>query len=741
MIHSPLYQAGQQFQKSIRGACSAFWSHASATPAFLSNCWAEDRKRLAHAVPVLMGLGIAVYFYLPQEPSMAVALAPLALSVLARLLSGEGNRLCPSELLTVATWIALGFAIAAMRTFILMSPQVVEESQDVDLVGRIVATDTTARGGQRLLVDASDVGQTGAMRLRLSSPRLWPDLQPGDWIRTRADIRPLPAPVMPGGFDFGRKLWFEGVRGTAFTIGEIERVEPQGGESALSRIAARFQRIRDMITGRILAHMSARTGPVAAAFLTGERSGIDEEDNQAMQASSLSHLLSISGLHMMLAGFGVFAAIRYASCLLPAWGSGPALASHPGVKKAAASVALLASLAYLLLSGASIPTQRAFVTVAMAFVAIIADRNAISMRTVAIAATAVLLVMPEAWMDPSFQMSFCAVVVLVAAYEWWSTVRLRYWRDDGWIRRAMSAIAGTAATSVMAGLATAPFAAYHFNRLSAYGVVANVLVMPVVSLVIMPSGVVALLLMPLGLEWLPLQVMDWGLELMLDTAHWVSSWPGAAIGVRAFSIEALMLMSLGVLWTACWHMRWRWLGLLPVFIGLVMAAFSPQPDIIIARTGGNVAVRSADGLLSFASARRSRFDAEMWLRADGDTREISDAIARDSSAFACTPGICIAALQGRRGNVALVQDGAESRVACTQADIVISPRSTASNSGLEACGEGKLSFSGSALQSTGAVSIRFETDGPHVQTVARTRGERPWVAAIRQQPEAELSDQ
>lgn len=741
MIHSPLYQAGQQFQKSIRGTCSAFWSHVAATPSFLANCWVEDRKRLAHAVPVLMGLGIAVYFYLPEEPSMAVALAPLALTVLARLLPREGNRLCPPELTTVTAWIALGFAMAAMRTFILLSPQVVDEVPDVDLVARIIEIDTTARGGQRFLVDAKGDGLSGTMRLRLSSPRLWPELEPGDWVRTRADIRPLPAPVMPGGFDFGRKLWFEGVRGTAFTIGDIEWVDPPADQAFRERFAARFQRIRDMITGRILAHMSARTGPVAAAFLTGERSGIDEEDNQAMQASSLSHLLSISGLHMMLAGFGVFAAIRYAICLLPAFGSRPPLASHPFVKKRAAIVALLASLAYLLLSGASIPTQRAFVTVAMAFVAILADRNAISMRTVAIAATAVLLSTPEAWMDPSFQMSFCAVVVLVAAYEWWNTVRLRYWSDDGWGRRALSAVGGTAATSVMAGLATAPFAAYHFNRLSAYGVVANVLVMPVVSLVIMPSGVVALLLMPFGLEWLPLQLMDWGLALMLDTAHWISSWPGAALGVEAFPVEALLLMSLGLLWMACWHMSWRWLGLVPVSLGLVMAGFSRQPDMLISKTGGNVAVRAIDGRLSFASARRARFDAEMWLRADGDTRDVSEALARESSAFDCSTGRCFAPPQGARGRIVLLQDDGGREMACAQAEIVISPRTMMSSDSLQGCGEGKLVFTGASLKETGAVSIRFEADGPHVQTVARTRGERPWVATVRQQPKEGVSDQ
>jgi len=741
MIHSPLYQAGHQFQKSIRGSCSAFWSHVTAAPAFLANCWAEDRKRLAHAVPVLLGLGIAVYFYLPEEPPIAAALGPLALSALARSVVRDRCGFIPPELMTIVTWIALGFAIASMRTLILQSPQIVEGMPDTDLTGRIVEIDTTARGGQRFLVDAEGDGLPGTMRLRLSSPRLWPELEPGDWIRTRADIRPLPAPVMPGGFDFGRKLWFEGVRGTAFSIGDIALVDPPTEPALIDRFAAGFQRFRDTITGRILAHMSARTGPVAAAFLTGERSGIDEEDNQAMQASSLSHLLSISGLHMMLAGFGVFAAIRYGVCLLPAISSRPSLASHPFVKKGAAIMALMASLAYLLLSGASIPTQRAFVTVAVAFIAILADRNAISMRTVAIAAAAVLLTTPEAWMDPSFQMSFGAVVVLVAAYEWWNTVRLRYWREDGWGRRALSAIGGTAATSVMAGLATAPFAAYHFNRLSAYGVVANVLVMPVISLVIMPAGVVALLLMPFGLEWLPLQFMDWGLALMLDTAHWIASWPGAAIGVQAFSVEALLLMSLGLLWMACWHMSWRWLGLVPVGLGLVLAGCSRQPDMLISKTGGNVAVRAADGRLSFASSRRARFDAEMWLRADGDTRDVSEALAREASAFDCSTGVCIAPPQGVRGGIALAHNDGGRDMACAQAEIIISPKTMTPGDNLQSCGVGKLVFTGASLQETGAVSIRFEADGPHVQTVARTRGERPWVATFRQQPEAELSDQ
>lgn len=723
MIHSSLYQATLHFQKSILHGCSAFWSHARSTPGFFRECWSQDRNRFSHTVPVLLGLGIAFYFYLPEEPAIGAAVGPLFLLMLARpALRAIGLHL-PPEALRMAVWVSAGFAVSAIRTLSLASPQVVETREDVEIVGRIVDIDSTSRGGQRLLLDAMLEGAYTSLRLRVSTSRVWPDLTPGQWISTRADIKPLPAPVMPGGFDFGRKLWFERVRGIAFTVHEIASIEAPVDTRPLASLSTWLQRTRDAITGRILSHTSERAGPVAAAFLTGERSGIGAEDNAAMQASSLSHLLSISGLHMMLAGFGVFAALRYGACLIPA------LATRADVKKWAAAGALVASVAYLLLSGASIPTQRAFVTVAMAFVAILADRNAISMRTVAIAATIVLLTTPEAWMDPSFQMSFCAVVMLVAAYEWWNNVRLRYWREDGWVRRAFAAVAGTASTSVIAGLATAPFAAFHFNRLSAYGVAANVLVMPLVSLVIMPAGVIALVLMPFGLEWLPLQFMDWGLRMMLDTAHWVSSWPMAAVGVPSFPVEVLLLIALGLLWIACWQAAWRWLGVVPVIAGLLLASGTPRPDILIAKSGGNVAVRDADGTLSFASARKSRFDAEMWLRADGDTRDVSDALARKSSSFDCSSGACLSRLNGQGVWVALLGIGKGSQSACINGEIVVSIDTSALG-----CEEAKLKFTGPSLQQTGAVSVYAVAEGLRVESVAEIRGKRPWVAAIEQQP-------
>lgn len=718
MIQPSVYQSMRHLQKQLRAGRSAFWSHMAYLSRWLADCWAIDRANRSLALPVLMGLGIGAYFYLPSEPpaasTLAVAAVGLVLWRIARSMHwrGEGG-------LWVIACLAFGFGVATFRTSSADGPQVTLAEQDVLLEGRIISIEAGRRGGQRLLLDARIEDSNGIrrLRLRLSTPRVNAGIRVGAWIRTRADLKPLPAPVMPGGFDFGRKLWFDGVRGLAFTLQDIEPSEPPDQPSRLERWSESLRLVRDGITGRILAVTSERAGPIAAAFLTGERSGIAEEDNDAMQASSLSHLLSISGLHMMLAGFGVFAAIRYAACLVPS------MASAPHVKKVAAGIALAASFAYLLLSGASIPTQRAFITVAVAFLAVIVDRNAISLRIVALAATLVLVLTPEAWVDPSFQMSFCAVMMLVAAYEWWSRARLNYWREDTWLRRATAAVLGTAATSLVAGLATAPFAAFHFNRLSLFGVVANVVVMPLVSLVIMPAGVLALLLMPLGLEALPLWAMDVGLIAMLDVAHWVAAWPLAAIGVRAFPIEALLAMSLGLVWLAGSRAPWRVLGVLPILLGLTVAAFWQQPDILVSGSAGNVAVRTQSGALGFASARRARFDAEMWLRADGDTRELSEALAPAKRAFDCAHGLCLARM-ARQGPAIALADPDAVGVACRLASLVIVSGETR-----DRCNSGTHLLDRRKLSKTGATAIYIDGGKLHMRTVTDVRGQRPWVPA------------
>jgi competence protein ComEC len=219
--------------------------------------------------------------------------------------------------------------------------------------------------------------------------------------------------------------------------------------------------------------------------------------------------------------------------------------------------------------------------------------------------------------------------------------------------------------------------------------------------------------------------MDAGLIAMLDVAHWVASWPLASIGVPSFPIEALLAMSLGLCWLAGSRASWRWLGLVPVLAGLAAGAISPRPDILVAANAGNMAVRDASGSLSFASARKARFDAEMWLRADGDSRDLSSALASRNSAFACGHGLCLARLGDAGPLVALAAPDA-TRVACRKASLVIVTGEAA-----DRCKSNVTQIDQATLSRTGAIAIHLNGNAMKITSASDVRGKRPWVAEAR----------
>ena len=363
--------------------------------------------------------------------------------------------------------------------------------------------------------------------------------------------------------------------------------------------------------------------------------------------------------------------------------------------------------------------------IAVAFISIIVDRPAISLRVVALSALAILLMTPESWIDPSFQMSFAAVVGLVSAFEWWQH-RKSSVVAAGMLARGVRILGATAATSLVAGFASAPFAAYHFNRFANYGIAANLLAMPVVSFVIMPAGVVALLAMPLGLDGPPLQVMGWGINVMLDIAHWVAEWPGASLRVTTIPNVALFLMVAGGLWIALWQAAWRMAGIALVAGGFVASFFGIAPDLIIAGDGRNFAVRAADGQLYLLSARRGVFGAEQWLKRDADAREVKDATGGDDI-LACDDAGCTAKINGRDDRRLLYARTAEAfHDDCEAAAIVIDQ-----TRGWHApCGEPVLQINSKLLRREGALAVSFSGNKITWTSVARERGRRPWTGPL-----------
>jgi competence protein ComEC len=690
-------------------------------PAVVALGWRADGGRRVLFVPVLMGVGIGGYFALPFEPSGWTALAGV-FGVVAWLVARrwiDHGGLVGAAAITASVCAGFSFAVVRAQTNDIVV--LASETRMLTITGRVARLEPAERGRTRVWLDVEEtqpnLRQT-PHRIRISIGKQEVPLSPGDWIAVRATLKPLPAPVAPGSYDFGRKLWFDGIGAVGFSLARVERIDAPREDMLGEALDSAVQDVRRAVSERILAAMSPRTGPIAAAFLTGERGLISDEDNEAMRDSSLAHLLSISGLHMALAGFGFFIALRLIFAMIP-----PIVLNYP-VKKWAAGVAIAASFAYLLLSGGSVPTQRAFVMIAVALVAILFDRSALNMRSVAIAAVIILALTPEAWIDPSFQMSFAAVVALIAAYEWWNARRIGDVEPKGVFRTVWVSLLAAAGTSFIAGLATAPLAAYHFNRFADYGVAANVMVSPIVSFLIMPAGVFALVLMPLGLEAIPLAAMEVGLDAMLWVAHWVASWPGATLSVAAWPTTGLLLIVGGGLWLAIWVAPWRWFGLVAVFGGLAVLPFARVPDVLVAADGDNVAFRDAGGVLHLLSSRRGRFDAEIWLRRDGDAREVAAVTKDDEDGFTCDAVGCLAKVAGRVP--LLVAFSGEALVGdCSGAVVVVD----LARGWRPPCDGPQILITRALLRREGAIEIRLEDSRVVWMSVARERGARPWAGS------------
>jgi competence protein ComEC len=678
-----------------------------------------QRGRLLLWGPAALAAGAGTYFALPAEPKtvLAIALAVLGLAAL-----WLGRRF--SVLFLVAA-LVLGFALAKFRSDLAATPLLAATSGEVAVAGRVLAVDRASGGRYVMILAPSAIEGLPAARLperiRLSLPAKLGHPAPGSLVSLKARLAPLPAPVMPGGFDYARKLWFEGIGAT----GRVTAAISVTGEDAGPRewLAARLSALRGAMGERIHAALAEPYASFAEALITGERSSIPPEINRSLQISGLYHILSISGLHMWLVAGGVFWALRAALAL------SPTLALSCPIKKWAAAAAVLTALFYMLLADSGVATERSFIMVAVVFFAVMVDRPALSTRNLALAALVILCREPEAAIDASFQMSFLAVLGLVAFHEAQARraaarrseeVRPRHWtgRLALW---AVTAVTVSLLTSFIAGASSSLPAAYHFGRLSPYGVLANGLAIPVVGLVVMPSALLAALLMPVGLEWLPLQAMAEGLSLVTAISERVAALPGADSIMARPSAVSVLLMSLGFVWLALWAGSARWAGL-PVLAAGAALALQPQPmpDLLVARAGENVALRDSAGLLVPAHARRARFSVEKWLAANGEEQSPAEAARRPG--WTCAEGRCEAVVKGRR--VLYVSRVEGQPFDCAGVDVLIADFPLRG-----ACRGVSVRIDRFDLWRNGAHALYIDAEGIRTETAREAQGERPWVVA------------
>jgi competence protein ComEC len=680
-----------------------------------------EQERWFLWLPVLFGAGIVLYFALPAEPLTLVAVMP-TLGALALHLAGPKTGL--GGLVTAALLAAtLGVAAAKLRTEFVRAPVFQSPSQSqkppLDIYGHVELIEPRAGKGQRLTIRVTALERHEAhawpARVRIVARAENAPLHPGDAVRLRATLNPPPGPSLPGDYDFARAAWFLGLGavGTAEAAAEIVADAP--APPLALRLAAAVASVRQAIGARILAALPGETGAIANALITGERGGISEATNQAFRDSGLFHILSISGLHMVIMAGAVFLSIRLALAAIPA------TALRYPIKKWAAAGAMLGAFGYLMISGAAFATVRSYIMISIMFLAVLLDRPAIALRNVALAALAILILWPESLLDAGFQMSFAAVMALVSAYEW---LRLRNVAGGGptrrgWLGTALLFLGGILTTTLVASLAVAPFGIYHFHNTQAFAMLANLLAIPICNLVVMPAALAALVAMAVGLEAGPLWLMGLGIDAMVWCAHAVSGLPGAVGRVPAIPTLAFALIVVGGLWCALWGTRWRLLGVLPIALGLMLAPMGQRPDVLVGRGAALVAVRGDDGRLSALAGRGSSYELARWLEHDGDGRPPAE--AAKGSAFRCDRLGCIAHVRGMP--VAIARSGAALRDDCTRAAILIVPFRRPVR-----CRPAGVAIDVDDLATRGAHAATIENGRVRISTAAEVRGERPWSA-------------
>ncbi len=672
-----------------------------------------EREMFPLWLPVALGAGVVSWFLLPwqaQRLGLAVMAGGFGLGLFLM------GRRWPATLMLM---IVLGLGASEFRST-RTAHLVLPDRRMASLTASVVTIEPRlARDQLRLLLDVDpQQGVPDRVRVTLRGhaavrAMAAEGLGSGARVELRAMLMPPAGPMFPGGFDASRSLWFDDVGATGTVLGPLRVLssapEPEG-------LMAWLADIRRALTRRITTSIPGEAGAVATVFVTGDRGAVPEDAAQAVRDAGLAHLLSISGLHMAVVVGGVVWLMRRILGLFP-W-----LALRVSVKALALLAGAAAGLGYTLMAGSEVPTVRSLIATLIVLAGLLAGRDAISLRLLAAGAFVILLVRPEALMGPSFQMSFAAVAAIVALYE--TTFAKRMFGPDaqvGWGLLMLRGLLALVATGFVAEVALSPIGLFHFQQSGLYGMMANLLAIPLASFGIIPALVLGLLGDALGLGAVSYRPAGWMVEGLLDIAYWTAALPGAVARLPVMPSMAFGLIVLGGLWLILWRTNLRLGGVPMVIAGAVLALMSPPPDLLVSRDGRHVALRTAEGPLAFLRPRTGAILQESWSAAVGNdniARKFDDVPGMNCSHDSCLGQVGSRTLFATRSREMLMQDSMQP--ACEAADIVVSERRLP-----DWCSPRWLRLDQQALERRGAVAIWLESG--RVRGARDNLGDHPWA--------------
>jgi len=691
---------------------------------FLLNAFLDDRERWPLWLPILLMLGLALYFALPMEPPrVLLAFSPLlfALFILQR------HR--PYAPLVLASFLALslGFNAAQIETGLAQAPMLKTSYAPVALFGTLERAEPLADGARLTLAHIWThelPKDQRPLRLRIKTKILFKDVPPaGSRLHLWGPLWPPNDAAMPDGYDFRRQAFFKQLGGTGISYVEplvVKNKDPVSGRPL--SLGSFFDPMRRRLILETTALLPDPQQAMTAALLSGSQTGIGRPVMDAMRASGLSHLLSISGVHVSMMALLVYLPLRFLLALIP-W-----ITLRFPIKKIAAFGAIVATTAYTLLVGADPPTVRSALMTGIVFFAVMTDRKAMSLRLVALAAAAIMLVAPSATMGASFQMSFAAVLAMVAAYEKKldETIREGLSLDlPRWVTKAGHALKDIILTSLIATAATTPFTIFHFQTFNFYGVAANMIGIPLTTLWIMPCLLLIYITLPLGLAAPFIKAAGWGVALLIKLAETVAAWPYATIPMPAMPTLAFGLLIGGGLWLCLWRRSWRYLGLLPILAGCCYPLFTTTPSVFIADDAPVWAVQLEDGTMAVFGKRKENFVTAQWrqrLRQPDVLYFTPRALPENLPELSCDETMCLYEKEGKTIAFVLPPDKkAAEPVApfCPVADVIVS------YDDLTGC-TASIVIDKASLEEKGAHSLTFDDGRMIVDTVRQKQGQRPW---------------
>jgi len=547
-------------------------------------------------------LSIIGYFSLPIEPSFIAISAPFILACCVDIIFKQYRLISYAPLVVII--FCSGFLLAKINTENYQQNLISPPAHITTIKGFVLESRQRESGSDLIIKPIfmkSRPKEKLPEKIRLFARQNIERPKSGDFVTLLARLSPSGTPALPQAFDFGQQSYFKSIAGIGFILKIYQTTDfsfaeetEKTGLGLQNIMTISINQFRERIGKRIEQSLDGQSMALAKALLIGDRGSIAKEDVVNLRRSGLAHVLAISGMHVLLISGALFAFIR--SLLLCI----PTAANRLPIEKIAALSGLAAAIGYLLISGMAISTCRAVIMISIFYFAILSNKPALTLQNLLLSAVILLLIWPHSVMQAGFQMSYAAATALILGYNFVRKIKTSrrfnkvFWESRGFFSQIIIKLGkffgGLLFTSLLAGVATAPFAIFHFQNAAPLSLISNLFAMPIIGFIVMPMGLAALILMPYGLEYYPLQIMAVGLELTAEIAQKVSAHPFSQLGEISFSPMAFLIF-IAIIFI-CLIAKKRIFIFVPILFLLGLNAPTQQfGDILISSQNYTVAVR------------------------------------------------------------------------------------------------------------------------------------------------------